>query len=130
MTDLEDILASMWARLPGCKVVAVAGMDGLLVERHPSDAQAAELGSAPDEAALEHVAADLTTVLTLVGGEMSRQLGAAVDELVALGASGGYLARRIDPELFLFVIVGASADLGSVRREAADVCGRLAGAFA
>lgn len=130
MTDLEDILARLWSQLPGCRVVAVVGMDGLLVERHPVGSQAGELRSAPDADELEHVAADLTTVLTLVGGEMSRQLGGRVDELVALGETGGYLARRIDDALFLFVVVGASADLGAVRREAADVCRELAGAFA
>ncbi|HET9028434.1 MAG TPA: hypothetical protein VFN07_12970 [Trueperaceae bacterium] len=130
MTDLEDILARLWAQLPGCRVVAVVGMDGLLVERHPVDGQAAELRSAPDADELEHVAADLTSVLTLVGGELSHQLGGRVDELIALGEAGGYLARRIDSELFVFVVVGASADLGAVRRETAEVCRQLAGAFA
>ncbi len=130
MTDLEDILAGLWSQLPGCRVVAVVGMDGLLVERHPNDGQAGVLRSAPGANELEHVAADLTTVLTLVAGEMSRQLGGQIDELVALGENGGYLARRVSPDLFLFVVVGASADLGSVRRAAADVTGQLAGAFA
>lgn len=130
MTDLEDTLAKLWAQLPGCRVVAVVGMDGLLVERHPPDGGAVELHSAPADSDLEHVAADLTTVFGVVAGEMSRQLGGRVDELVALGEEGGYLARRIDDELFVFVIVGPTADLGSVRREAAEVCRELAGAFA
>ncbi|MFA5569411.1 MAG: hypothetical protein WC972_12280, partial [Trueperaceae bacterium] len=79
---------------------------------------------------LERVAADLTSVLTIVAGEMSQQLGARIDELVALSESGGYLARRVNEELFLFVVVGASADLGSVRRLAAEVASELTGAFA
>lgn len=127
MTNLEDVLARLWSQLPGCRVAAVVGMDGLLVERHPPETNG--LGSAPAADELEHVAADLTTVLTLVAGEMSRQVGGAIDELVALGETGGYLARRIEPELFLFVVVGASADLGAVRREVAAVCEQLAGAF-
>lgn len=36
----------------------------------------------------------------------------------------------VNGELFLFVVVGASADLGSVRRLAAEVASELAGAFA
>lgn len=129
MTNLEDVLARLWAQLPGCRVAAMVGMDGLLVERHPEAGEAEALASAPDTGAVEYVAADLTTVLTLVAGEMSRQLGSRIDELVALGNAGGYLARRVDDELFLFVMVGASADLGAVRREVAGVCRELAGAF-
>ncbi|HRN17586.1 MAG TPA: hypothetical protein PLU66_00775 [Trueperaceae bacterium] len=130
MMNLEDVLAGLWSRLPGCRVVAVVGMDGLLVERHPNDAQASKLRSAPGADELERVAADLTSVLTIVAGEMSQQLGARIDELVALSESGGYLARRVNGDLFLFVVVGASADLGSVRRLAAEVASELAGAFA
>jgi len=130
MTDLEDILARLWAQLPGCRVVAVVGMGGLRVDRHPVDCHAAELRSGPDADELEHVAADLTPVLSLAGGELSHRLGGRVDEVIALGEAGGYLARRIDSELFVFVVVGASADLGAVRRETAEVCRQLAGAFA
>ncbi len=91
MTNLEDVLARLWSQLPGCRVAAVVGMDGLLVERHPPETNG--LGSAPAADELEHVAADLTTVLTLVAGEMSRQVGGAIDELVALGETGGYLVN-------------------------------------
>jgi predicted regulator of Ras-like GTPase activity (Roadblock/LC7/MglB family) len=130
MTNLEDVLAGHWAQLPGCRVAAVVGMDGLLVERHPSVDVGVAFGSAPGGDELEYLAADLTTAFTLVGGELSKQLGSRIDEFVALGESGGYLARRVDANLFLFVVVGATADLGVVRRAVAGVCEQLAAEFA
>jgi predicted regulator of Ras-like GTPase activity (Roadblock/LC7/MglB family) len=130
VTNLEDIVARLVSRLVGCRVAAVAAMDGLLVERYPGVADGPEGQQLPGAAELEHVAADLTTSLTLLAGEISRQLGSRVDELIALGDSGGYLARRIGDDLFCFVIVNATADLGNVRREVEAVSRELAVVFA
>ncbi len=130
MTDLEDILAGLWSRLHGCQVAAVVGMDGLLIERHPAPTDQGSLRQSPPDSELDHVAADLTSSLTQVAGEMSRQLAGRIDELIALGENGGYLARRVGDDLFCFVMVNASSDLGSVRREVEAVSRELLTAFA
>ena len=130
MTNLEHILGRLATRLVGCRVAAVAAMDGLLVERYPAEGEGPEVQRAPGAAELEHVAADLTSSLSLLAGEISRQLGSRIDEVIALGESGGYLARRVGDDLFCFVMVNANADLGSVRREVEGVCRELAAVFA
>lgn len=129
MTNLEDILARLASRLEGCRVAAISAMDGLLVERYPAPAEGPEAQLAPGAAELEHVAADLTTGLTLLAGEISRQMGSRVDQLMALGETGGYLARRVGDDLFCFVLVDGSADLGSMRGEVEDACRELAEVF-
>lgn len=130
MTNLEDILARLVSKLVGCRVAAIGAMDGLLVERYPAADDGPVQQRVPGAAELEHVAADLTSGLTLLAGEISTQLGSRVDELIALGESGGYLARRVGDDLFCFVVVNANADLGSVRREVEAVSRELAGVFA
>jgi len=130
MTDLEDILARAWARVGGCRVVAVAGMDGLLIERHPNVQDDPALAGAPAPEALEHVVAEVTTLFGVTAGAMSRELGSPVSELVALGETGGYLARRVTPELFCLFVTGATADLANVRSEAEELARDLSGAFA
>lgn len=130
MTNLEDILARLWTSVEGCRVAALAGMDGLLIERHPAPAAAGGLRQAPEPEDLAHVVADLTSVLFIVAGEMSRNVGGRVDEVIALGEHGGYLARRVDDELFCLVMVGATADLGNVRKQAEQTARELAVAVA
>lgn len=129
MTNLEDILAGLASRLEGCRVVAVAAMDGLLVERCPGPNEGPENKVAPGATELEHVAADLTTGLTLMAGEISRQMGSRVDLLMALGETGGYMARRVGDDLFCFVLVDGTADLGSMRDEVEQTSRELATVF-
>jgi predicted regulator of Ras-like GTPase activity (Roadblock/LC7/MglB family) len=76
------------------------------------------------------VAADLTTGLALLAGEISNQMGSRVDQLIALGETGGYLARRIGDDLFCFVLVDGTADLGSLRDEVEEAARELAAVFA
>lgn len=130
MVNLEDILARLSRSLVGCRVAAVGSMDGLLVERHPAVGEGPAAQQAPGAAELDHVAADITSGLSLLAGEVSAQLGSRIDELIALGENGGYLARRVDDDLFCFVMVNATADLGSVRREVEAACRALRGALA
>ena len=118
MTDLEDILARAWSRVGGCRLVAVAGMDGPLIERHPGKPDDPTLAGAPEAETLEHVVAEVTTLFGVAGGAMSRELGSPVTELVALGEAGGYLARRVSPDLFCLFVTGASAYLSNVRSDA------------
>ena len=129
MTNLEDILAGLAARLSGCRVVAIAAMDGLLVERYPGPSEGPDSQVSPGATELEHVAADLTTGLALLAGEISSQMGSRVDQLIALGESGGYLARRIGDDLFCFVLVDGTADLGSLRDEVEEAARELAAVF-
>lgn len=130
MTDLEDILARAWTRVEGCRVVAIAGMDGLLIERHPSPTDEPAAYSGPEAETLEHLVADITTLFGVTAGAMSKELGNPVTELVALGESGGYYARRIDEELFCLMVAGAGSELENVRREAAALARDLSVAFA
>jgi len=129
MTDLEDILARAWARVGGCRLVAVAGMDGLLIERHPVKDDDPALAAAPSAAALEHVVAEVTTLFGVTSGAMSRELGSPVTELLALGETGGYLARKVTPDLFCVFVTGPSADMANVRAEAEVLARELSGAF-
>lgn len=130
MTDLEDILARAWTRVEGCRVVAIAGMDGLLIERHPNPSDEPAVYSGPEAETLEHLVADLTTLFGVTGGAMSRELGSPVLELIALGDNGGYYARRVDEELFCLLVAGAGSELENVRREAAALARELSVAFA
>lgn len=130
MTNLEDILARLWTNVEGCRVAALAGMDGLLIERHPAPAAAGTLRQSPEPEDLAHVVADLTSVLSIVAGELSRTVGGRVDEVIALGERGGYLARRIDDDLFCLVLVGAGAELGNVRKQVEQTSRELAVAVA
>lgn len=130
MTDLEDILARAWTRVEGCRVVAIAGMDGLLIERHPSPSDEPVVYTGPQAEALEHLVADLTTLFGVTSGAMSSELGTPVTELIALGENGGYYARRIDAELFCLLIAGAGSDLENVRREGESLSRELSVAFA
>lgn len=127
--NLEDILAGLVSRLDGCLVVGIAAMDGLLVERYPGPSEGPVGKVAPGATELEHVAADLTTGLTLMAGEISRQMGSRVDLLVALGETGGYMARRVGDDLFCFALVDGTADLGSLRDELEQTSRELAGVF-
>jgi|JRYE01.1.fsa_nt_gb predicted regulator of Ras-like GTPase activity (Roadblock/LC7/MglB family) len=129
MTDLEDILARSWARIEGCRVAAVAGLDGLLIERHPNPASEPALYSGPDAEELDHIVADVTTLFGVVGGAMSRQLGTPIRELIAIGESGGYLAKRISEDIFCLLLVGNGADLENIRREAEVISRELSAAF-
>lgn len=129
MTDLEDILARSWARIDGCKVAAVAGLDGLLIERHPNPASESALYSGPGAEDLDHIVADVTTLFGVVGGSMSRQLGTQVRELIAIGESGGYLAKRISDDIFCLLLVGNGTDLETIRREAEAISRELSAAF-
>lgn len=129
MTDLEDILARSWARVEGCRVAAVAGLDGLLIERHPNPASEPALYSGPDSEELDHIVADVTTLFGVVGGAMSRQLGTPVRELIAIGEAGGYLAKRISDDIFCLLLVGSGADLDNLRREAEVISRELSTAF-
>jgi predicted regulator of Ras-like GTPase activity (Roadblock/LC7/MglB family) len=129
MTDLEDILARSWARIEGCRVAAVAGLDGLLIERHPNPASEPALYSGPDAEELDHIVADVTTLFGVVGGSMSRQLGTPIRELIAIGESGGYLAKRISEDIFCLLLVGNGADLENLRREAEAISRELSAAF-
>jgi len=129
MTDLEDILARSWARIEGCRVAAVAGLDGLLIERHPNPASEPALYSGPDAEELDHVVADVTTLFGVVSGAMSKQLGSQVRELIAIGETGGYLAKRIADDIFCLLLVGAGADLEALRREAEAIGCELNAAF-
>lgn len=130
MTDLEDILARAWTRVEGCRVVAIAGMDGLLIERHPSPSDEPAMYTGPSAATLEHLVADLTSLFGVTSGTMSSELGSPVAELIALGENGGYYARRIDAELFCLLIAGAGSELENVRREGASLARELSVAFA
>ena len=78
---------------------------------------------------LEHVVAEVTTLFGVTAGAMSRELGSPVSELVALGETGGYLARRVTPELFCLFVTGATADLANVRSAAEELARDLSGAF-
>ncbi len=125
MTDLEDILAQLWSRVEGCRVAAIAGMDGLLIERHPRPNNEPAGYAGPGTAELDAIVADGTSVLSITAGELSRQVGGRVDEVVAIGPAGGYLARRIGDELFCVVMVGPGTDLGNLRRQAETVSAGL-----
>ncbi len=129
MTDLEDILARAWARVEACRVVAVAGMDGLLIERHPGPQDEAALAATPSSESIDHVVAEVTTLFGVTGGAMSRELGSPIAELIALGEAGGYLARRVSPDLFCVFVTGASADLSNVRAGAEELARELSGAL-
>lgn len=129
MTDLEDILARTWSRVSGCRLVAVAGMDGLLIERHPAKQDDPAFAAAPAPEAIEHIVAEVTTLFGVAGGAMSRQLGTPVAELLALGETGGYLARRLTPDLFCLFVTDATADLSNARAEAEVLARELRGAF-
>ncbi len=129
MTNLEDILAGLASRLEGCRVAAIAGMDGLLVERYPGPNEGPAATPAPGSSELEHVAADFTSGLTLMAGDISREMGSRVEQLIALGPTGGYMARRVGDELFCFVLVDGTADLGSLRDEVERASRELAGVF-
>ena len=130
VTDLEYILAGLVSRLGGCRVAVVATMDGLLVERYPAASEGNDVLRGVGAAELEHVTADMTSALTLLAEQISEQLGSRVDELIALGEYGGYLARRIGDDLFCFVLANASADLGTMRSEVEGVCRELTTVFA
>jgi len=130
MTDLEDILARAWTRIDGCKVVAIAGMDGLLIERHPNPSDEPAVYSGPEAESLEHLVAEVTTLFGVTAGAMSSELGTPVREVIALGDNGGYYARRIDPDLFCLLIVGPVAELENVRREGESLSRELGVAFA
>ncbi len=121
MTDLEDILAQLWSRVEGCRVVAIAGMDGLLIERHPRTNNEPVDFTGPNAAELDAIVADVTSLLTVTAGELSRQVGGHIDEILAIGPAGGYLARRIGSELFCLLMVGPGTDLANLRREAEAV---------
>lgn len=130
MTDLEDILARSWARIEGCRVAAVAGLDGLLIERHPNPTSEPALYSGPEADELDHIVADVTTLFGVVSGSMSKQLGTQVRELIAIGESGGYLAKRVSDDIFCLLLVGSGADLDNIRREAEVISRELNSAFA
>lgn len=121
MTDLEDILAQLWSRIEGCRVAAIAGMDGLLIERHPRPNNEPVDFSGPNPAELDAIVADVTSLLSVTAGELSRQVGGKVDEVIAIGPAGGYLARRIGSDLFCLLMVGPGTDLTNLRREAEAV---------
>lgn len=125
MINLEDILARLASGLVGCRVAAVGSMDGLLVERYPAEGEGPAAQQAPGVTELEHIAADITSGLSLLAGDVSNELGSRIDELIALGENGGYLARRVGDDLFCFVMVNATADLGSVRRDVEAACREL-----
>ena len=129
MTDLEDILARAWTHVDGCRVVAVAGLDGLLIERHPAKDDDPALAGAPEPQTLAHIVAEVTTLFGVAGGAMSRELGSPIAELVALGETGGYLARRVGSDLFCLFVTGPSADLTNVRAEAEVLSKDLTGAL-
>jgi len=130
MTNLEDILTRLWTSVGGCRVAALAGMDGLLIERHPAPETAGALHQSLSPEDLAHVVADLTTVLGVMTGEMSRHVGGRIDEVVALSEHGGYLARRVGHDLFCLVVVSASAELDNVRRQVEQTARELAVAVA
>lgn len=111
-------------------MAVVATMDGLLVERYPATSEGNDAQRSVGGSELEHVTADMTSALLLLAGQISHQLGSRVDELIALGESGGYLARRVGDDLFCFVLANASADLGSMRSEVEAVCRELTVVFA
>ncbi len=125
MTDLEDILAQLWSRVDGCRVAAIAGMDGLLIERHPRQNNEPAGFAGPSAAELDVIVADVTSLISITAGALSRQVGGRVDEVVAIGPTGGYLARRIGSDLFCLLIVGPGTDLANLRRQAETVSAGL-----
>ena len=114
----EAIFKGVVGEIWGCQVV---------VSNRIQDDPA--LAGAPAPEALEHVVAEVTTLFGVTAGAMSRELGSPVSELVALGETGGYLARRVTPELFCLFVTGATADLANVRSEAEELARDLSGAF-
>lgn len=130
MTDLEDILARAWTRVDGCKIVAIAGMDGLLIERHPNPSDDPSVYSGPEADTLEHLVAEVTTLFSVTAGAMSSELGGPVREIIALSDNGGYYARSIDPDLFCLLIAGPSSELENIRREGETLSRELGVAFA
>lgn len=123
---MEEMLERLHTRLPGCRIAAIVGMDGLLVESYPElDSVRNTMFSMPT-AGLQHVASDLTSAFQLLAGEPSKHLGDRVDEVLAISSAGGYVARRFGDELFCFVIVNATVDMTRARRELEAVTRRLA----
>lgn len=100
-------------------------MDGLLIERHPRQNNEPSGFAGPNPAELDVIVADVTSILSIAAGALSRQVGGRVDEFVAIGPTGGYLARRIGGDLFCLLIVGPGTDLANLRRQAETVSSGL-----
>lgn len=96
-----------------------------MIERHPRQNNEPAGFAGPSPAELDVIVADVTSLLSIAAGALSRQVGGRVDEVVAIGPTGGYLARRIGSELFCLLIVGPGTDLANLRRQAETVSSGL-----
>lgn len=118
MADLEDILARLQEQVDGCLVAAVAGLDGLIIERHPQDG--------PD---LAGVVAEITSVLANLTTALTDQLGGGpLQEVIVTSERRTAYARLLGGELFCLLVLGRRGNLGKARLHTSEAAKRLTGA--
>ncbi len=106
MRTLDEILERMLTQAEGAVVVAVGGMDGLLVEQRPQ--AGADLASC---------VAELTNALVGARRAIGEALaGGAVEQLSIRTERVQALVRHVSPEHYLLLALQPSADTGAAAR--------------
>lgn len=105
MIELDEILADVVEQVDGALASAVAGMDGLLVERYPAERE--------DLAVL---AAELTNLLGSARSAIAGQLQAGeFRELILTFDQRTAYVRLLSDSLFCLIVLGADGNLGKAR---------------
>jgi predicted regulator of Ras-like GTPase activity (Roadblock/LC7/MglB family) len=115
--DLEDILSFVVGSVDGAQFAALGSADGLLIAQHPK----ADLELSP-------YTAELTNVLSAIA--RLRDTGADPGDLRELMITSERLinyVRRLDPDLFLAIVMNPSGNLGKARLYSEQVKGELLG---
>jgi predicted regulator of Ras-like GTPase activity (Roadblock/LC7/MglB family) len=119
MQELDQLLAYLVNNVDGALSAAVGGMDGLLIEQYPQQAQG-----------LSALAAETTNILVNTRNAYSGGLsGGALREVIVTTEKYVGYTRLLNDELFCLVIMNPVGNIGKARLYSAQAAKRILEVF-
>ncbi|MCA9837428.1 MAG: roadblock/LC7 domain-containing protein [Trueperaceae bacterium] len=119
MQDLDDFLTYLVSNIDGALAAVIGDADGLLIEQHPKDGED-----------LSVLTAQWTNVMTALEAVVaSLKAGELKEVMITADRVMGY-ARNLNDELFCFVLMNPSGNIGKARLYSEQIAKRMLEVFA
>jgi predicted regulator of Ras-like GTPase activity (Roadblock/LC7/MglB family) len=112
--ELDELLASLVDNVDGALAALIGDADGLLIEQYPRQAQD-----------LSAIAAQWTNVLTALKGVSQSLNGGEIKEVMVTADKLIGYARAFNKELFCFIVMNPSGNIGKARLYSQQVAKQL-----